>query len=180
MQFTYLIAIVLALTVAGCSASVESDAPVLSLDTSALLPGDSVSYELPWDTEFSVLQESKINGVPDSYLLVIGSPEKTERLVLTALPAVELNATWPERAAEWEKGFLEQMSRKLVSEPAEFDSRQTHHVVAEAGEGDDSVKIDAYFFTAGKWNYTIALTAPLSANNQNGTLEAVRKSIHVR
>jgi len=166
--------------VAGCSPSVESDASGISSDASPLLPMDSVAYELPSGTAFSVLQEGKINGAPNSYLLVIGSPDKPERLVVTALPAVESNATWPEQAAEWEEGFLKKMRRKLLSGPAELDSRQTHHIVAEAGDGDDSVKIDAYFFTVGKWNYTIALTAPSSANNDNGTLEAVRDSIHVR
>ena len=180
MQSKHLVSIVLTITMAGCSPSVESGSSGISSDASPLLPMEWVAYELPSGTDVSVLQEGKINGAPNSYLLVIGSPDKPERLAVTALPAVESNATWPEQASAWEKGFLEKMRRKLLSGPAEFDSRQAHHIVAEAGEGDDSVKIDAYFFTAGKWNYTIALTAPSSANNDNGTLKAVRDSIHIR
>lgn len=145
-----------------------------------LSPKEGVSYELPSGTDLSVLQEGEINGVTDSYLVVIGSPDKPERLALTALPAVGSNAPWSRQTAEWEEGFLLKMSRKLLSEPSIFDERQAHHIVAEAGEEDAAVKIDAYFFNAGKWNYTIALTAPSSAKDDNKDLEAVRDSIHVR
>ncbi len=208
MQFKFLLPTILSIGVAGCSPSVKSDAPQVSPDISSALqsappsspdaaevtpdaptavqsappssPSESVAYELPNGTDLSVLQEGEINGVADSYLLVIGSQDKLERLALTALPAVESSATWPEQAAEWEEGFLQKMTRKILSEPAEFDSRQSLHIIAEAGDGDNSVRIDAYFFNVGKWNYTVALTAPSSTDNDNGNLEAVRDSIHVR
>jgi hypothetical protein len=111
---------------------------------------------------------------------MIGSPDKPERLVVTALPAVESDDPWPKQAAEWEEGFLQKMRRKLLSESASIDGRQALHTVAEAGEGDDSGKIDAYFFNAGKWSYTILLITPSSGNNDIGDLEAVRDSIQVR
>ena len=100
MQSKYLLSIVLTITVAGRSPTVVSDAPGISSDASPLLPMESIAYEMPSGTEFSVLQEGKINGTPNSYLLVIGRPDKPERLAVTAFPAVESNATWPEQAAE--------------------------------------------------------------------------------
>jgi hypothetical protein len=69
------------------------------------------------------------------------------------------------------------MTRKLLSEPAEINGRKAHHVVAEIG---DSGKIDAYFFNAGQWSYTIGLISPSSGNNDIRDLEAVRNSIYVR
>ena len=187
MHFKPLLAIILSVTVVGCSSSVQSDAPKVSQDASShvqsnlsLAPIDSVTYELPGNSRISVLQEGEIDGVAGSYLLVIGDPDEPERFAMTALPAVESDSIWSEQAAEWEDGFLQKMTRKLLSEQVEFDGRQARHVVAEAGNGDDSVKIDVYYFNAGKWNYSVALTAPASSNPENGDLAAVRDSIHVR
>lgn len=86
-----LLAIILTVTLAGCSPSVESNTPEVSSDASQLSPFDSLVYALPEDTDLTVLQKGEIDGAPNSYLLLIGSPNKIERLVLIAFPAVESN-----------------------------------------------------------------------------------------
>ncbi len=183
MDAKHLLFFIFAAVAVGCSPnSGPSDATESSSSQNRApsTPGESVMYKLPGDTDLEVLQEGKINEKNDSYILVIGNPENSERLAITVLPAVDTSLTWPEQAQEWEAGFLKNMSRKLLSEPADFHGREAHHIVAEAGAGDDSVKIDAYFFSAGPWNYTIAVTGPSSIKQANEELVSVRDSIQVR
>ncbi|HBE68780.1 MAG TPA: hypothetical protein DDW52_11595 [Planctomycetaceae bacterium] len=181
MQWKFVLFVILAVTAVGCSSSANPEEQQVSPGASALTPAEAISYELPSGTGLSVLQEGEINGMPSTYLVVIGSPDTPERLALTALPSDESSEPWSKQAAEWEEGFLEKMSRKISSEPSTFDDRQAHHIVAEADTADGSVEIEAYFLKYGKWSYTIALTAPSIANADTvALLEAIRDSIHIR
>jgi hypothetical protein len=171
--------------IASASASADQVPPFGSNhDTSdasrkAITLAGTVSIELPESTPLQVLQKGAIEGQADSYLLVIGDPEKVERLTIMVLPRVQTQLDWESAADEWQAGLSTKMSRTIRSETATLNGMRARHLVAEVDTGENTVILDIDYMMTAKRAYTVSLSGPSSNASSDVALIEARKSIRI-
>lgn len=156
-----------------------SDHETSDASRKAITLAGTVSIELPESTPLEVLQKGAIEGQANSYLLVIGDPEKVERLTITVLPRVQTQLDWESAADEWQSGLSTKMSRTIRSETATLNGMRTRHLVAEFDAGENIMTLDIDYMMTAKWAYTVSLSGPSSNVNSDAALIEARESIRI-
>ncbi|MGB0596538.1 MAG: hypothetical protein ACPGLY_07615 [Rubripirellula sp.] len=156
-----------------------SDRDTSDASRKAITLAGTVSIELPESTPLEVLQKGAIERQADSYLLVIGDPEKVERLAITVLPRVQTQLDWESAADEWQSGLSTKMSRMIRSETATLNGMRARHLVAEVDTGENTLRLEIDYMMTAKRSYTVSLSGPSSNAISDVALIEARESFKI-